>query len=136
MEKNHEGIKSNLSSTFSKNSLELLPLISSFLKDATVKRELKRLISKIKFSESENKKNIALIKMIGALIDGVPGEKVNEKLQSYLDEHGFEQFHQKITQFSKTSSREAHIDPESDDEEQARNPAKREKIPDFFDHLE
>lgn len=41
--------------------------------------------------------------MVGALIDGVPGERVNDRLQGYLDEHGFEQFHQKITQFSKSA---------------------------------
>lgn len=62
----------------------MLPLISGFLKQRTLKRYLKKLISKLKFTDSENKKNIALIKMIGGLIDGAVGERVNDKLNSYL----------------------------------------------------
>lgn len=61
-----------------------MSLVSSFLKENSVKKELKRLVSKIKYSETESKKNIALIKMIGELIDGVKGDKVNEVLQVYL----------------------------------------------------
>lgn len=71
--------------------------------------------------------------MVGALIDGVPGERVNDRLQSYLDEHGFEQFHQKITQFSKSAKQYDHSPEEdSEDEDRGTNPGKREKIPDFF----
>lgn len=84
-EHNSEGIKSNLSSTLSKISLELLPLISSFLRQSTLKRQLKRFVSKLKFTETENKRNVALIRIIGALIDGISGERVNDKLQTFLE---------------------------------------------------
>ncbi len=61
-----------------------MPLLSAFLSLVTVKRELKRLLSKLRFSETESKRNAAVVRMVGALIDGVPGEKVSEKLHSFL----------------------------------------------------
>lgn len=115
--------------------MELLPLLASFLNESSVKRELKRLISKLRFSETESKRNIAVIRMLGALIDGVPGEKVSEKLHSYLQEHGFEQFHQKITQFSKSASSQAQLD-QSDSEEEQERVSKKQRVPGFFERLE
>lgn len=43
-------VKGNLTSTLSLISLELLPLMSSFMKPALIKKELKRLVVKLKFN--------------------------------------------------------------------------------------
>ena len=126
-----EGVKSNLASTFAKQGLELLPLLASFLREDAVKRELKRLTSKLRFSEAESKRNSALIRMLGALIDGVPGERVNQRLTGFLEEHGFEQFHQKITQFSRAATSQAQIE-ESGESAEEEGPGKRERIPGYF----
>lgn len=77
--------------------------------------------------------------MIGGLIDGVEGDRVNDKLNTYLQEHGFEEFHQKITQFSKSNSHQTQIDHAEDDDQYDRqpyNPAKKQKLPDYFDRLQ
>lgn len=69
-----------------------------------------------------------MIKMIGGLIDGVSGDRVNDKLNTYLEEHGFEEFHQKITQFSKSNSHQTQIDHGQDDDDEydhPHNPAKK-----------
>jgi hypothetical protein len=116
--------------------MELLPLLASFLNESSVKRELKRLVSKLRFSEAESKRNIAVIRMLGGLIDGVPGDKVSDKLHSYLEEHGFEQFHQKITQFSKSASSQAQLDQSDDSEEEQERVSKKQHIPGFFERLE
>lgn len=134
-EQHNDGVKSNLASTFARTGMEMLPLLAAFLSETGVKRELKRLISKVRFSETESKKNTALIKMVGGLIDGVPGEKVNDRLQGYLEEHGFEQFHQKITQFSKKATH-ATLDHSDDSADEQPGPNKRERIPGFFERLD
>lgn len=43
-------VKGNLTSTLSLISLELLPLMSGFMKPALIKKELKRLVVKLKFN--------------------------------------------------------------------------------------
>lgn len=40
---------------------------------------------------------MAIVRMMSQIIDGVPGERVNEKMKSYIEEHGFDKFHNKIT---------------------------------------
>ena len=39
----------------------------------TVKSNLKRLISKLKFTENDHKKNMAVIKIISNVVDGIEG---------------------------------------------------------------
>lgn len=99
---------------------------------------MKRLLSKLRYSETESKKNAAVVRMVGALIDGVPGEKVSEKLQGYLEEHGFEQFHQKITQFSRSAATHTQLDHSDDSDNDNEDPkvTRKERIPGFFERLE
>lgn len=76
--------KSNLSSSLALNSLELLPLVSSILKPSSLRSELKRLVSKLKFSEAHSKSNLSTIKIIGQLLEGVPGETATTQLHSFI----------------------------------------------------
>ena len=39
---------------------------------------------------------MAVIKIISHVVDGIDGDKANEKLSSFIEEHGFDQFHSKI----------------------------------------
>lgn len=51
-ENNHVGPKSNLGSSFAIVCLDLLPVLASLLKQSTIKKELKRLVSKLKFTDA------------------------------------------------------------------------------------
>jgi len=94
-------LKGNLTSTLSLVSFEILPVVSGLLKESLVKRELKRLVVKLKFNETETKKNMAIVRMISHIIDGVPGERVNEKMKAFIEEHGFSEFHHKIAEATR-----------------------------------
>jgi hypothetical protein len=76
--------KSNLASTFNLLALDILPLITGQLKESMIKKALKRLVSKLKLSEMQNKRNIALIRMISQLVEGLPGEKATQKLAAFI----------------------------------------------------
>jgi hypothetical protein len=60
------------------------------------KKELKRMVSKLKFSDDHQKRNIVIVKVIGQIIDSAPLPKVTESIRKTIAEHGFEQFHQKL----------------------------------------
>ena len=119
--------KSNLASTLSVVSLDLLPLISNLLPFSLLKKELKRLLSRLRFRDTDSKDNIAVVKMIGQLLQGLPGETAAAQLSSFVEQHGFEEFHQKLA---------LHRDTQVEEEPEEKEQGGKEKIPDFFDRLE
>lgn len=60
------------------------------------KKQLKRMISKLKFDDAHLKKNILLIKVIGQIVESINLPKVTEIIHKIVSEEGFEDFHKKI----------------------------------------
>lgn len=74
-----------------------------------MKRELKRLVVKLKFNETETKKNMAIVRMLSQMIEGVEGERVNERMKAFIEEHGFDEFHRKIADATRQAVHEHFI---------------------------
>ena len=64
-------LEGNLSSTLSFISLEIYGEVLKKGGESLQKKELKRIISKLKFDDSQKKKNILVIKMIGEIIESI-----------------------------------------------------------------
>jgi dissimilatory sulfite reductase (desulfoviridin) alpha/beta subunit len=88
-------------------------------------------VVRLKFSETETKKNMAIVRMVSQIIEGVAGERVNEKMKAFIEEHGFDEFHRKIAEATRQAVHEHFMVDES--EEEAEAPVKKkEKIPGYF----
>ena len=76
--------QSNMGSSLALVSLELVPVAVSCLREGLVRRELKKLGTKLKFAEGEHKKNMAVIRLMGQIVEGLEGEKTNEKFKQII----------------------------------------------------
>lgn len=77
---NSNAPKSNLASSLSLVALELLPTLSGLLPHSVIKKTLKRWVSRVKAADLHSKKSMALVKMIGQVVEGLSGSKSTPQL--------------------------------------------------------
>lgn len=77
MNQHQYNVQGNLTSTLTHISLEIYEVIIPFARESLIKKELKRLSTKIKFNEQQKaneeviKKNILVIKIISSIVEGI-----------------------------------------------------------------
>lgn len=87
------------------------------------KKELKRLVSKIKFSDENLKKNILIVKMIGQIVESIGLTKSTEVVKQTIEESGFEEFHRRILEKESNLSKIREEEADSDSEEEVKRQA-------------
>jgi hypothetical protein len=96
----------------------------AFARESLIKKELKRLATKIKFNEQQKsnadslKLNILVIKIISSIVEGIDSlEKCTTNIKKYISEHGFDEFHSKLIKTARTLNQE-NQEQESDEEDE------------------
>jgi hypothetical protein len=75
----------NLTSSLSHVSLEIYEQVMKRGGESLQKKQLKRMISKLKFDEVHLKKNILLIKIIGQIVEGIPLPKATDNIHEIVE---------------------------------------------------
>jgi hypothetical protein len=56
---------------------------------------------RLKFNETETKKNMVVVRMVNKITEGVAGKRIKEKMKSYIEEHGFDELHHKVAEATR-----------------------------------
>lgn len=110
-----ETTTANLTTTLSHVSLEVYEFAMKRGGESLQKKQLKRMVAKLKFDDEHMKKNIVIVKVISQITESINLPKVSDTIAKTVKENGLEEFHKTLVE--KKSTKSKIREPDDDDSE-------------------